>query len=56
VGLLWAIASHLRNVGLDILAASVADSGGRAVDRLLVDGFPDTHELGRSLAHRRRSS
>jgi len=56
VGLLWAIASRLRDVGLNIVAASVADSAGRAVDRLLVDGFPDIHGLGQSLAHRRRSS
>jgi UTP:GlnB (protein PII) uridylyltransferase len=56
VGLLWAIASHLRDVGLSIVAAAVADSRGRAVDRFLADGFPDTDELTRSLDRRRRGT
>jgi UTP:GlnB (protein PII) uridylyltransferase len=55
-GLLWANASHLSDAGINIAAAAVADSGGRAIDSFLADGFPDTEELARSLARRHRST
>ena len=51
VGLLWAISSHLRNCGINVRAAAVSHTAGRAADTFLVDGYPEPDELRSHLLH-----
>jgi len=55
VGLLWAIASHLCELRINIAAAGVQSEDCCAVDYFLLDGYPDAEELTAHLAGRRRT-